>query len=542
MTIDRAGNSFDTARRVALNSRSQTFRDSLSHTDRNDFYRFRLAQHSSFQMALSGLRAGANALLLNQRGQRVATAQRPGRQAEQIQQQLGAGTYYLQVSRVDGSTSYNLRMSAVPDLAGDRRNQARYLGPLGRRQVRESIGGSDRQDWYRVQVNTRSRLSLMLHRPTADLGLQLLWSNGAVLHQWPTTNHLVQQTVAPGTYFVRVAPRSPHARGAYQLDLRAAALPTPSKLRFNFTYGEGVPPSFRNALEEAGQLWSQRLTDDVQVNIHFQFDNDVAGGASTLVQYTYSQVRQALVSDRTSGRDAIALQSLPNSPALNLLMNYTSDNPNGSGSAEPYLDNDGDANNRLIRMTTANAKALGLNLAQGVPAGTFAGGDSRYDAVMLMPQSGLSGYAWDTNRKDGIASGAVDLVGILAHEIGHILGFSSGIDALDQSNTQADDQWTWVNTLDLFRYSSDSMAAGAGVRDWTVGSHDAFFSINGGTTRLSSFGTGIYHGNSTFPGHWNDDASGIMSSTLAPFLGQPAPISQTDMTALDVIGWDARTT
>ncbi|MBK7264236.1 MAG: hypothetical protein IPI03_21390 [Rubrivivax sp.] len=41
-----------------------------------------------------------------------------------------------------------------------------------------------------------------------------------------------------------------------------------------------------------------------------------------------------------------------------------------------------------------------------------------------------SNYAFDHDRSNGIGSGQFDFVGIAAHEIGHALGFVSGVDVL----------------------------------------------------------------------------------------------------------------
>ena len=50
-------------------------------------------------------------------------------------------------------------------------------------------------------------------------------------------------------------------------------------------------------------------------------------------------------------------------------------------------------------------------------------------------------------------------MGLAAHEIGHALGFMSGVDILDgnsSAGSYADSQFTYVNPLDLFRYSTHS--------------------------------------------------------------------------------------
>ncbi|NJR32447.1 MAG: hypothetical protein HC778_05960 [Chamaesiphon sp. CSU_1_12] len=68
-------------------------------------------------------------------------------------------------------------------------------------------------------------------------------------------------------------------------------------------------------------------------------------------------------------------------------------------------------------------------------------------------------FNWDFNRNDGISGGAFDFIGIAAHELGHSLGFISGVDTLDGNASGTfynDRQFTYVSPLDLLRYSTDS--------------------------------------------------------------------------------------
>jgi hypothetical protein len=298
-------------------------------------------------------------------------------------------------------------------------------------------------------------------------------------------------------------------------------------LTFNFSPAAGTSQQAIDGFTSAGNLWSSIFTDPVTVNVNI---NLTALGAGTLGEtgssyqsYNYSQVYNALKNDRTSANDNTAVNSLSSGSTFNLLLNRTANNPNGAGSATPYLDNNGNANNQTIDLTTANAKALGLQ-----------GNSTSSDASI----SFSSLFNWDFNRSDGISSGAFDFVGIAAHEIGHALGFMSGVDILDTNSSSQyynDNQFSYVSPLDLFRYSTDSKNVGA--IDWTADNRAKYFSIDGGVTKIADFSTGEIFGDSRQAGHWKDNLGlGILDPTIAP--GELLAISENDKRAFDAIGWN----
>lgn len=78
-----------------------------------------------------------------------------------------------------------------------------------------------------------------------------------------------------------------------------------------------------------------------------------------------------------------------------------------------------------------------------------------------------SDFTWDFDPSDGINSGAIDFVGVAIHEIGHALGFISGVDVLDINAGAANaNDFQYVSPLDLYRFSTDSYNLGA--IDWTA--------------------------------------------------------------------------
>ena len=185
--------------------------------------------------------------------------------------------------------------------------------------------------------------------------------------------------------------------------------------------------------------------------------NVLAQAGSARTNVNYSAFYSALNSDKTSSFDNMAVNSLSAGSSFGMLINRTSDNPNGFGSAAPYVDNNGGANNSTVRLTNANAKALGIapNLV------TLNGCLSTCDALIRFSTL----FSWDLNPNDGITAGNYDFVGIATHEIGHALGFVSGVDTLDFNSPPLDgpfsaDQFTFVSSLDLFRYSASSTASG----------------------------------------------------------------------------------
>ncbi|MCX6952840.1 MAG: NF038122 family metalloprotease [Verrucomicrobia bacterium] len=314
---------------------------------------------------------------------------------------------------------------------------------------------------------------------------------------------------------------------ALTVGLGIAALPAISQaLTFNFVATSGTSQAAIDGFAAAGTRWSSLFTDNVTININIDFSALGAGilgqAGSAQVLTSFTNTKNALNADKTSFADNIAVANLQTGPAMSLLMNRTLNSPNGAGNATTFLDNDGDANNTSIRMNTANAKALGI----------LAGNNPVVDASISFSTL----FNWDFDGSDGITAGTFDFVGVATHEIGHALGFTSGVDILDGNSTGTffrDDQFTYVSTLDLFRHSAESGAA----IDWAADNRNKYFSIDGGVTVGPFFSNGTTWGDGRQASHWKDNLGiGIMDPTSAP--GEPLAISANDVMALDVIGWN----
>jgi hypothetical protein len=307
-----------------------------------------------------------------------------------------------------------------------------------------------------------------------------------------------------------------------------SATPVVDSLVWNLTYTDGTPDEVQACFLAATNFWSSILTDGITVNLTVgleALDPNILGGAvSVYTSGTYAAVRAALADDASSANDALAVAALTSGGSFGMLLNHNSNNPNGASSANAYIDNDADANNTTILSTRANAKALGL-----------LGVSSDSDGSITFSSAFAAAGLFDYDRRDGIAAGKIDFLGIAIHEIGHALGFSSGVDVLDQLPGYLDSTYTYVAPLDLYRYSTASTALG--IIDWTASTSDKYFSLNNGTTKIASFSTGTIYGDGSSPSHWKDALGlGAMDPTVAT--GELLNFTNLDLIAFDVIGWN----
>lgn len=100
------------ARRLGTLNGTKAFRDSVSPTDKVDFYTFNVTGRSSFNLALTRLQNNVDVFL--QKGNTViARSAKRGKKAESISATLDEGTYLVRVNQKSGSSSYRLALSAT---------------------------------------------------------------------------------------------------------------------------------------------------------------------------------------------------------------------------------------------------------------------------------------------------------------------------------------------------------------------------------------------------------------------------------------------
>lgn len=319
----------------------------------------------------------------------------------------------------------------------------------------------------------------------------------------------------------------------------------------------GVTPGSDAAigLHAAANFWANMLTNNVTINLNVGFTRL---GMTTLGYTTFSTERHSignaefrLFSRQTSALDAMAINGLPDvngAGALSMITAGFQDPIQHIGIDTSYqvFDNNNSVNNRFVNMTTANAKALGYNNSN-IPG--FIDGQINLS----------SDAAFDFNPTDGIAPKTVDFIALATHEIGHALGFVSGVDTYDQYGAFGapfnPENFVFGDILDLYRYSANpnGFNGGGPLMDWSPRT-PSYFSLDTGATAFGNayFSTGFYSGDGFGAGHWKDNqyvdgppgcftplpALGIMDPTLANCEGGVA--TALDLAALDAIGWDTK--
>lgn len=331
-----------------------------------------------------------------------------------------------------------------------------------------------------------------------------------------------------------------------------------SGLEFNFTYAEDTSWEQIIAFETAGLMWSDYITDNMTVNIHVEMTDtlpdNVIGGAlpAMMADINYTNFRNAYQADSSSWFDRTGFDS------LSILREGSGGiGPNGTWEKFEARIDVGDIgyiieDSAELNMTRANAKALGLISAD----------DTALDGYILMNDLEDSSVDWNYNV-NSITDSSLDFLSTAVHEVGHVLGFVSGVDKYDAQNfSNMNDFWSYfgnndnvkqyanrvvdyANPLDLFRYSDESLATkdNNNVMEMSVGTQ-AYF---GPAKRYYNFATGKERGldgDGFQASHWkqndNDNwVQGIMDPLMK--LGKIRRISNRDLIAMDMIGYDINT-
>lgn len=280
---------------------------------------------------------------------------------------------------------------------------------------------------------------------------------------------------------------------------------------FDLAYGLGLQnnQAAKDAFDRAAARWAAVLNDPVTVNITVNLASLGPGilgqTSSTMVSGGFNSLRSLMVSAQEPG-DTREASLLPNLPTA---AQFTASLPSG-------FSMDGTA-----LLTTANYRALG-----GTPTGS--------DGSITFS----SNYQWDYDPSNGIDPGKYDFEGTAAHEMGHLLGFTSEVDYVDyvlyQGHTASN---VWPRSLDLFRFATADLTAGFDFtttrRDLSPGGSHSFY-YHDNKVLMS---TGRYNGDGRQASHWKDGLGlGIMDPTSAA--GELLSITDNDLIALDLIGWD----
>ena len=314
-------------------------------------------------------------------------------------------------------------------------------------------------------------------------------------------------------------------------------------VNFNFSYAPGTSLQQMVGFETAGRVWSSYLTDNVTVNLYVgvssSLPTNVIGGALPgISSQTFVDLKDQMQADVTSVDDWVAINGITGrADKQDFKARFDLFDSKGKNSGLTTA-------TRSFNTTRANAKSLGLY---------FSDGGTALDGVVVFGSLAGSAYTWnyDYARTSAAPANTLDFLSTAIHEIGHILGMTSGVDKpgwLNSSYTdkKAQDEYkkfvansaTYTTPLDLFRYSPSTL--GTNYNDLSYGSKGGgkYFSIDGYNV-VAQFSTGKdtgLGGSGEQASHWKQGTVAVMAPSLSP--GARQSITSIDLRAMDVIGWD----
>lgn len=157
----------------------------------------------------------------------------------------------------------------MPDNAGNSMTAARMISlTSGMRSWSDRVDSTDANDYYRFELAARATFNLSLSGLSADADVQLLNSSGAQLARSQnsgSSSEAITQSLAAGTYYVRVYPYGQSVQTNYLLSMSATTLVTPTPT--TSTAGD----DFSASISTAGRLNPGSFTTG---NIESSMDTD----------------------------------------------------------------------------------------------------------------------------------------------------------------------------------------------------------------------------------------------------------------------------
>ena len=276
--------------------------------------------------------------------------------------------------------------------------------------------------------------------------------------------------------------------------------------------GLAANPDALAAFNRAANEWSSQITSAFPVNIVIDAGmvnlgaSNVIGqtsftGSNAVLNQPYDRVRNAMAARAGRPGDAI-LASLPTQAqvaahvpgsfvANNQPINYTFDTQH-------------------IGTLRANQKVLGL-LGPSDPS------YNTPDGIIQFNSNFNFSYSAQT-----LNPFKMDFQTVAAHEIGHVLGFTSDVDDFDSAITSGQSLSDDLTTLDMFRFNANELPTAANFATAPRELRPGQASFTDDLTHQYAMSTGAFNGDSHQASHWQDDEDftgsgqliGIMDPTL----------------------------
>ncbi|HMV50125.1 MAG TPA: NF038122 family metalloprotease, partial [Blastocatellia bacterium] len=187
--------------------------------------------------------------------------------------------------------------------------------------------------------------------------------------------------------------------------------------------------------------------------------------------------------------------------------------------------------------TNFSAPSSVLRAVGGLPA--VANPDAELSQIGPPPSMGFnSAFTFDFDASDGIDADKTDFEAVAIHEIGHALGFITGVGGKESNPSSLLAPAVW----DLFRFRPGGLvksAIGTAARVQLAGGEHVFFTGEAELPLSTSTNAGT-NGDGRQGSHWKDNAligtfTGVMDPTASS--GERLPITAADLTALGFFGY-----
>lgn len=286
-----------------------------------------------------------------------------------------------------------------------------------------------------------------------------------------------------------------------------------------------APTAVLAAFEQAAKVWQDVLVDDVTIYVITSFaeldaDAGLGGWKPEFLEFPAEDVYAALREDASSPNDRRALRAMPLPGEPRVI-------PGENGQDRKVFTLNAWLTSREGEYRQRSLTHLSLTLAQAKALVLIPAEEESWDMTLNIN----SDIHWDMDPSDGIESGQFDLVGTLVREIGHGLGFFSGLD----SPLYIVQPEKVFGIFDLFRFND-----GSGEARWDLGrGGNPFLSIVDGRESLGLLCADPEPG----AGYWRKaaaDASPLGMMSGEEIRGREGVLQECDRVAIDLVGWEVR--